>query len=549
MSITATNTVGQYLLDRLHSLGAEHVFGVPGDYILRFDKLVEEHEIQLINTTRESTAGYMADSYSRLRGIGAACITYGVGINITNAIAQAYVESSPIVIISGAPGKEELERCHQLHHLFDGMTQAEVFQKITIDQAILDDPAKAVSEIDRVLDNCLRYKKPVYIEIPRDHVDSTIDIESYQPEPTPASDPETLTEALDEIEDLLKNCKSPLIWLGHEVHRYGLLQDVLRFAERYRIPIVSSLLGKSVISERHPLYVGLYQGGMSQREVREFAENCDCLIMIGVMLNDVNTGMFSENLEKNKRIIANSQTIRIKHHEYPQISFQDFTSALAERDLSLRFRIDYPAAIDSEKKTFAAETGVKITSERTFACIQSHLKPDHIIVSDIGDCLFGSSDLIVEQNCYLSNAYFASLGFGTPGAIGAQFAAPKQRVIGIVGDGAFQMTCTELSTAVRYEVDPVIIVLNNHGFATERPLIEGEYNDIQNWNYAQLPNLLGGGIGMKVTTEDELDHALRTALKNRGTFYLIEIDLEKLDFSPALCRFSELVKNAAKKEQ
>lgn len=106
-------TVGQYLLDRLYSYGIRHIFGVPGDYVLRFNKLIEQYpDIQFINTTRENTAGCAADAYARLRGLGVACITYGVGMNITNALAQAYVESSPLVVISGTVGLEEFkEKC------------------------------------------------------------------------------------------------------------------------------------------------------------------------------------------------------------------------------------------------------------------------------------------------------------------------------------------------------------------------------------------------------------------------------------------------------
>lgn len=543
-------TVGVYLLDRLHELGVEHIFGLPGDYILRFDKLIEEHPIQFINSTRENTAGYMADAYARLHGLGVACITYGVGINITNAISQAYMESSPVVLISGAAGPGELEKCPHLHHLLNkastshpGTTQLEIFKHITVDQAVLNDPQTAPQQIDRVLDGCICYKKPVYIELPRDQVDARIPAHQHQVLKHPHSDPETLQEAMSEVANILKKCERPVIWVGHEVQRFGLTPQLLKFAEKYRIPIVSTLLGKTTISERHPLFAGVYQGGMSREEIQEFVETCDCALLIGVILNDVDTGMFTSKLEQEQKIIANTETINISHHHYHEIFFPEFLHALSNLDLNVRYRIDYPATVDRDIGTFIPQKGKKITAARTFDCIQNHLKPDHIVVSDIGDCLFGSSDFILEQNCYISNAYFSSLGFGTPGAIGAQIASPKKRVIGIVGDGAFQMTSMELATAVRYNLNPVIIVLNNHGYGTERPLLEGEYNDILDWNYTDIPKVLGGGKGVKVKTEDELDKALTQALGKRETFTIIEVELGKTDFSPALHRFCELVKN------
>ena len=549
---TAT-TVGKYLLDRLHHHGVEHIFGIPGDYVLRFDKLIEEHPIKFINSTRENTAGYMADAYARLKGMGVACITYGVGINIANALSQAFVESSPLVVISGTAGTDEFIRGHKLHHLINksttGMpetTQMDIFKHITVDQAILDDPATAAEQIDRVLESCLLHKKPVYIELPRNLVDTPLPKRNHAPAKTVTHNPEAVNEAINELVNILKNSKKPVIWVGHEVQRFGLVPQLLEFAEKYHIPIVSSLLGKTVISERHPLFAGVYQGDISRPEIASFVESCDCAIILGVILSDVDTGIFTSKLDAEKHVIATTESINVLHHQYPSVTFTDFMNALAELDLNIRFRVDYPACIERSRDLFKPVPKAKTTTKRLFECIQHHLKRDDIVVTDIGDCLFGGSDLILEQNGFMACAYFATLGFGTPGAIGAQFAAPSRRVIGIVGDGAFQMTSMELSTAVRYGLDPVIIVLNNHGYGTERPLLEGAYNDIQDWNYAAIPEVLGGGIGIRATTEEELEKALTEAFSKRGTFYLIEVELGKTDFSPAMQRFSHLVANITK---
>lgn len=541
-------TIGLYLLDRLKSLGVEHIFGIPGDYVIRFDKLIEQHSIRFINATRENTAGYMADAYARMRGLGVACITYGVGINIANALSQAFVESSPLVVISGTAGTDEFLKCQKLHHLIKSSasgqmdtTQLEIFKHITIDQAILNDPETAQNEIDRVLNSCLRHQKPVYIEIPRNLVDRTMVLHEQEKKPSPQSDPLALKEAMDEVSAILKKCQRPVIWVGHEIQRFGLIQDLLQFAEKYHIPMVSSLLGKSVISEHHPLYVGVYQGSLSRDEVKEYVDSCDCAFVLGLILSDVDTGAFTAKLDQELKIVATSEAINISHHNYQNVHFSDFLHNLAKLNLNVRFRVDYPALIDREPPPFEPEQGKATTTKRVFECIQHHLRPEHIVVTDFGDCLFGSSDLILEKNSFLACAYFATLGFGTPGAIGAQVAAPKRRVIGIVGDGAFQMTSMELSTAVRYHLDPVIIVLNNHGYGTERPMLEGDYNDILDWNYTEIPHVLGGGEGIKARTEEEFDKALKKALGSRGTFYLIEVELSKTDFSPALRRLGELL--------
>lgn len=542
-----TQTLGKLLLDRLYELGVHHIFGVPGDYVLRLDKLIEQHPIEFINTTRENTAGYMADAYARLKGMGAACITYGVGVNIVNALSLAYVESSPLVVISGTAGTDELQQGQKLHHLIHrtlpghlDTTQLEIFKQVTIDQAVLDDPSIAPAAIDRVFDACLRYKKPVYIEIPRNKVESPVTESPYLCSPEPKSNDNNLQEALKEVSQILHKASRPLLWIGHEIQRFGLVEPLIKFAEKYRLPIVTSLMGKTTLSETHPLFIGVYCGSMSKLEVKDFVDHCDCILILGLHLTDIDTGVFSAKLEPDHTIIANAEYIKIRRHYYQDVIFQDFIRGLDS--LELKKSYSFEPIQKTLQPLFVPKKDQKTTIQRLIQNIQAHLTPQHIIITDVGDCLFGAMDLILEQNSFLASAYFATLGFATPGAIGAQLAIPNRRIIALVGDGAFQMTCMELSTAVRYGLDPVIIVLNNHGYGTERPLLEGTYNDIQNWNYAEIPRVLQGGIGMRVTTEEEMEKAIKEAFSTRGQFYLIEVEMDKMDFSPALQRFGKLLK-------
>jgi len=546
-------TVGLYLLDRLQELGVQDIFGVPGDYVLRFNKLIEEHSIRYVNATRENTAGYMADAYARLRGIGAVCITYGVGINIANAAAQAYVESSPLVIISGAAGTKEFEKCHALHHLINksctkrrDATQLAIFEQLTAAQAVLKNPETAAKEIDRVLAVCLEESRPVYIEIPRDIVDLPIPQQRPHPPAPKKSDAETLQEAVAESAALLQKCKRPVIWAGHEIQRFHLRRELLAFAEKFRIPIASTLLGKTVISERHPLFIGLYQGAMSRDRVQEYVESADCLLLLGAMLNDVDTGFFTAKLDEGKCIAASSDGVAIRRHRFENVRFPDYMRALASLESNIRFRNSFPANLDFPQEKPRAEPKKKMTTERLARFIEKHLHPDQILVSDFGDCLFSSCNFTLEEDSFFSSAYFSTLGFGIPAAVGAALAQPKKRVLALVGDGAFQMTCSELSTAVRYRLDPIIIVFNNRGYATERPIIEGEFNDIVNWNYSKLPELLGGGVGLKTATEEAFEAALQNALETRGEPTVIEVELEKRDFSPELKKFLKLFSKSSR---
>lgn len=545
-TVQQTKSIGQYLLDELYKYKVEHIFGLPGDYIIRFDKLIEEHKIQFINASRESTAGYMADAYARIRGLGVACITFGVGVNIANALSQAYAESSPLVVISGAPSAEEFFKSNHLHHLVNkadlalaDITQIEMFKPITIDQAIVKEPENAVGDIERVLKKCYYYKKPVYIEIAKDMVDKIISTTSNEYQLQISEDPAALEESLEEVVKMLKECKKPVIWAGHEVHRGKLQGALLRFAEKFRIPIATSLLGKAVIDEFHPLALGVYQGVMSREEITQYVESCDLVFILGLVVNDVDTGIFTAKLHQKKQVIATENCLTIQHHQYLNVPFNKFINGLSHLNLNLHFTNDFPQAKQRIQGRYLPSNESKITIKKFIECLQSYLTKDHLLVTDVGDCMFASADLVLGENSYISNAYFASLGFGTPGAIGAQIASPQKRVVGLVGDGGFQMTAMELTTAVRYQLDPIIIVLNNHGYGTERPILEGTYNDILDWNYSKIPEVLGSGVGIKITTEKELDEAMKEAFSKRGSFYIIEVDLDKHDFSPALKRLGE----------
>src|SRR5262245_27697639 len=175
-------TIGEYLIQRLYAHGVRHVFGIPGDYVLSFYQQLEHSQLRIINTCDEQGAGFAADAYARVRGLGAVCVTYCVGgLKVANPIAGAFAEKSAVVVISGAPGMKEREKNPLLHHKvreFD--TQKKVFEQLTVASTVLTDTQTAFQEIDRVIHAAVRYKRPVYIELPRDLV-SVSGIRHYHP--------------------------------------------------------------------------------------------------------------------------------------------------------------------------------------------------------------------------------------------------------------------------------------------------------------------------------------------------------------------------------
>jgi indolepyruvate decarboxylase len=533
-------TIGEYLIQRLQDYGVGHVFGIPGDFVLQFYGQLEESPLKVIGMTREDNAGYAADAYARVHGLGAVCVTYCVGgLSLCNSIAGAYAEKSPVVVISGAPGVEERRSNPLLHHrVRDFTTQREVFEKITVASATLEDPLTAFREIDRCLEAAVRYKRPVYLELPRDRVQSRCPYVHQPATEQPKSDKDTLRESLAEAAELIAQSERPVVIAGVEMHRFGLSDDVVKFAEQNQIAMSATLLGKSVVSEKHPLFVGIYEGAMGRESVRKFVEESDCIILLGAFLTDIDLGIYTAQLNPSKCIYVTADELRISHHHFHDVLITDFVKGLLKLDLKPSQRPLPPKPKTDGKFTLKPEA--KITTARLFARINQMLDASMVVVADVGDCLFGAADLTIYQRTeFLSPAYYTSMGFAIPASIGAQVASPSSRPIVLVGDGAFQMTCLELSTAVRHGFNPIVIVLNNKGYTTERFIQDGPFNDILNWNYHRMPDLLGAGWGFEVHTEGDLDQSLHAALANQDAFSLLNVHLEPMDVSPALKRLGE----------
>jgi indolepyruvate decarboxylase len=538
-SVTSLS-IGQYLIRRLSDYGLRHVFGLPGDYVLSFYSMLEHSPLDLVNCTREDCAGYAADAYARVNGMGALCVTYGVGgLSVANSVAGAYAEKSPVVMISGAPGVAERASDPLLHHrVREWRTQLEVFEKICAASLEIVDPATAFRDIDFLLDTAWRLKRPVYLELPRDMVAVVPDQIRPYTQPERRSDPDALAEAVREAAARIAAAKRPVIIAGIELHRYGLQADAVALAEASGIPIAATMLAKSVVSEVHPLYVGLYEGAMGRQEVTAFVEESDCLILLGTILTDIDLGIFTAKLEATKSICATSEDIRISHHHFLDVLLDDFIRGLvAARPRATPRQLPLGPAAAAGPFTLAPDA--PITTTRLVRRLDESLDDKTIVIADVGDALFASSELVIRgQTQFIAPAYYTSMGFATPAALGAKMARPDLKVIALVGDGAFQMTGMELSTIVRRGLAVTVIVLDNKGYGTERLLHEGTFNDINPWQYQLLPKVLGGGTGYEVRTEGEFDVALSRALADTSGMSLIRVHIGLEDRSHTLDRLA-----------
>ncbi len=536
-------SIGGYLIQRLEEYGIGHVFGIPGDYVLSFYTMLEQSPLKTVGCTREDCAGFAADAYARVHGMGALCVTYCVGgLSVCNSIAGAYAEKSPVVMITGSPGLKERNRNPLLHHMVRNFrTQYDVFEKLCCAGTELADPLTAFSEIDRVLATCTRYKRPVYLEIPRDLVHVQPPVAPRYENQQIVSDTRALGEAVDETVRRIEAAKQPVIILGVEVHRFGLQDDVIKLAEASGIPLAATMLGKGVVAETHPLYMGLYSGALGREEITKYVEGSDCVLMLGTFMTDINLGIYTAELDMSDCILVTSEQLRIRHHHFHEVTLPDFVKTLAAR--KPRPNTSPPQApTEFWKEPFTLRPAERITIARMIDRLDEQLDGETVVIADVGDALFASTELTTRGRTeFLSPAYYTSMGFAVPAALGVHMAKPGARVVAIVGDGAFQMTGMELSTLVRHKFPTVVIVLDNGGYGTEKLLHPGEweFNEIHKWQYSKLPEVLGGGTGYQVRTEGEFDKALTAAWQDTNGPSILQVQLDPKDCSRSLERLAE----------
>jgi len=528
--------LGQFLFEYLSRCGVRHCFGIPGDFALPTFAWLEKSKIQSVTMTHEPSAGFAADAYARVNGLGLVCVTYCVGgLNVLNAIAGAYAEKSPVDVVSGAPGRKEREKDPLLHHKVKTFeTQRRIYDEVTVASTVLLDEERAAAEIVRCVEACLRHKRPVYIEVPHDMADRVIPIALPPPSARPESDPHTLAAALEETFALIRAAKKPVILAGVELARYRVNHLVIRMAERMNIPFASDLLSKSAVPENHPLYLGVYGGAMSSDEaVREYIESADLVLMLGTFITDMSMGFYTAKLERKRTVLATSERVNIRYHRYESIQFRDYLDSLANASIpKKRFRRStppsFPAPLQKKERTG------QLSVVDFFRILSLHLDERSCVVADIGDSIFGAVGIRSEKQAqFIAPAYYMSMGFAVPASIGVSLADRKFRPFVVVGDGAFQMTGTEISTAVRLGLNPVVFILNNDGYGTMRRIHDGKFNVITQWDYARICDLVGGGESIVVSTKGELDDAIRRAEDSDG-LTIIEVRLARDDVSPQL---------------
>jgi TPP-dependent 2-oxoacid decarboxylase len=540
--ISSEITVAEYLLTRLKEIGVDHLFGVPGDFVLGFLNQVLKSDLQYVGTCNELNAAYAADGYARIRGIGAFSSTYGVGeLSAVNGVAGAFAERVPVVVITGSPATANFRTRPLLHHtLGDYQIPLRIYEKITTASTQLVSADTAPAEIDRVLSACLSHQQPVYISLPSDVVMMTCQRPNAFLFPTPApSDQEALGEAIKEALGMLDKAQKPVVVAGVELIRFKLQQAFAGLLEQTGFPYVTMMLGKTVLSEHHPQFIGLFEGDRSRDYVRNRVESADCVLQLGALMTDLNTGGFTTNLDGSKTICANIHSVKIKHHYYENVQLHDFilglTKKLSRRDPeTLEIQRATNGCVHRHTEPYQPHATNPLTIKRFFDRMSHFLQNDSIVIAETGVSLFSAAEMLMpEGTTFIGQAFYGSIGYTIGATLGAGMAAQDRHTVLLVGDGSFQVTCQDLSTMIRNHLKPVIFLINNDGYTIERVITDRPYNDIQPWHYHRLIDVFGGGLGLDVRTEGELEEALSKAVKADGLVF-IEIHTGRLDCPESL---------------
>lgn len=528
------------LLHALKDHGARQIFGIPGDFVLAFFKVIEESGIlPLYTLSHEPAVGFAADAAARFNcAISVASVTYGAGaLNMVNPVAAAYAEKSPVVVISGGPGEGESHAGLLLHHQAKTVdSQFEIYKEVTCDQTRLDDLRRAPEDIARVLASCRTDSRPVYIELPRDKV-----FEPCRPvtpvKPIPP-DPDALEACVDEILLRLAKARSPVLMVGIEIRRYNLEDKVAEMARKLGLPVVTGFMGRGLLADSDAPLLGTYMGMAGTAEITRLVEESDALLLLGVILSDTNLGVSEQQIDLRRSIQALESCVSLGYHTYPHIPLNSLVDALLER---LKDRADakgtpkpvYPRGLKADDQPVTPTDIAKGVND-----LMDRVGRMPMAV-DVGDCMFTALDM--ENTDLVAPGYYASMGFGVPAGLGIQVATGRRPLV-LVGDGAFQMTGWELGNCRHYGWDPIVLLFNNCSWEMLRTFQpESKFNERDEWGFAQMAEGLGG-TGIRVRTRRELQEALTRATADRGKFQLIEIMIPRGALSKTMLRFTEAMK-------
>jgi indolepyruvate decarboxylase len=553
-------TVADYLLTRMKQLDVTEIFQIPGDYVKHFTQALEDFDgIETIGTSNELDAAYAADAYGRTRGLAGVSLQYGVSTySALNAIAGAYVERSPVIVISATPGADARQigsMYNVLYHHSTGNLNAdqEIFEKVTVAAETLSTSVDAPEKIDNLIIAAITHQRPVYIACYKEVWG--------QPCPKPSktklkpsiqkSEKAALNNAVDQAWLHIKKAKTPMIFAGVELLRHGLTKELEELIKVSGMLYTTTSLGKTVLDEKGDKFIGTYSDQASIPEVLKTVEKADCFITLGTIITD-DYLWFVENKFSNM-IIATTQEMRVGYDTYQGVTLKDFMLALIARfkdSKTYPLKTKAPAQpkfpepwVSNSDKNFKAPETITFNRffEHTMAFLNKEKMLDDIIMNfGVSSSMYVATNAYgLSQNSYISSAAWQCIGFETGATSGAQLGSGK-RSWTVAGDGGFMMIAQSLSTLVKYNLNSVIFVMNNGVYAIEQVFVDMKafkkgakhkfdaFDILPSWDYQALAKAFGAN-SYKAETVSELNDVLKKLKTKTDLPTLVEIIIPQKD--------------------
>lgn len=558
--------------------GISELFTIPGDFILPWLRVLEvadanQHKaLRLIQLSHEPAAVYAADAAARCRNAPAAVmLTYGAGaLNAVNAVAQAYMEYVPLLVFAGYPSAREIDSGLLLHHqLGDVDAQRRIFSEISCAQCRLDDVLSAPAALANCIAAAKRERRPVLIELPRDMAQAVVTEPMPEPQSAALSPdaPTTLGEAemavlatrvlatsdLAALTAVMAPVRQPLLLVGVKTKRFAFADAVSKLAAQHPLPVLTTLLGRSALEqnlESHqppaqaaPYWsAGVFSGSKAD-PVLPLLQQADLLICCGVIRSDSNFAAHTELLAEKSVLWLDASETLLPDGRRIMAPAAVVLAAIAQL---LHQPLSWPALLRAEAATpavrfFAPDVAASTPEWGSDLLVQtlhdslSRQSQQYPFVVDIGDCLFAT--LAATPDIFIAPAFYASMGFAVPAALGVQLSTGKRPIV-LVGDGAFQMTGLELGHCARYRLNPIVIVLNNQSWSMIKAFAPDlAATGLAGWQYAALGRGMGGGAA-QVWNAYQFANALEDALADTSRFRLIEVMLPAHSYSRRLADFS-----------
>ena len=540
---SARPTVVAYTLDRLADLGIAHVFGVPGDYAFPVNDAVEVHpRLTWVPSANELNAAYAADGYARRRGAAILSTTYGVGeLSALNGVMGAMAERVPVFHLVGAPSQRIIRQglvCH--HSLGDGVYgNFEALSAAACCVSARLTPENAVIELERVIDRALEESRPAYIVLPMDQALMPIGSPPLRGQPIGAvrqrqSVAQELEAALELVVARLAAAERAVLLPTATLRRYGLVPAFERLLAACGLPYATAPIDKGLLGEEHPAFLGTYNGGRSApAALQALVEEADLILDVGgLVLEDLNTGLWSDSLDPARMISLRADWVQVGGPRAPRVftgvALQDMLEGLAARlsppPAGPRWGEARPLQ-PSPLLPLAGQPDDRLTSDLFYPRLQRVLRAGDLLVVDTGTCGLRINGLRLPAGVALeSQTLWGSIGWATPASLGCALAGLDGRVVMVSGDGAHQLTVQELGVMGLMEVRPVLIVLNNGLYGIEAVISETghAYNVLPPWRYARLPEAMGcrGWWSGTAATVAELEDALAAIAAHPGAAYL-----------------------------